>query len=381
MLAQVSAAPLTKPTNSAKATSLVKSSHPSNDALDLIDESRPISSEMLTLLIQDLACAVGDAIDEIDAINASTKLLSLNARIEAARAGTYGAAFGVVAQEIQQLSQKTGAVAEEMANITKSRVDQLMRIIDGSIRGVRLSDLALNCVDLIDRNLYERTCDVRWWATDKSVVDALSDPTNQNLDYASQRLGVILDAYTVYFDLVLCDSHGIVKANGRASDFQSTGSNVAHSSWYVQARSHRTGNDFGFESAHTSTLVKHQHALVYSCSVRQQGIATNPLLGVLGAIFNWDGLAYPVLDHLPIADNEQDKTLAYILDDDANIVACRTGSEALRGTLPRWDEIKSGTKGFFIDQYRGKTYCFGYARAPGFETYSTGWMAVVMQEM
>ena len=30
----------------------------------------------------------------------------------------------------------------------------------------------LTNIDLIDRNLYERSCDVRWWATDSSVVDA-----------------------------------------------------------------------------------------------------------------------------------------------------------------------------------------------------------------
>ena len=33
-------------------------------------------------------------------------------------------------------------------------------------QGARLADLALNAIEIIDRNLYERTCDVRWWATD-----------------------------------------------------------------------------------------------------------------------------------------------------------------------------------------------------------------------
>lgn len=348
---------------------------------EFADDSQSDSNEKLTTLIQDLARAVGVAIDEIDTINARTKLLSLNARIEASRAGAHGAAFGVVAQEIQTLSQKTGAVAEEMANITKSRVDQLMRIIETSIRGVRLSDLALNCVDLIDRNLYERTCDVRWWATDNSVVDALSEPTEQSLDYASQRLGVILDAYTVYYDLVICDRDGMVAANGRKAKFDSIGCNVSQSDWFSQAIDHTTGNEFGFESAHASDLAAQKQSLVYSCSVREQGIATMPTVGVLGAVFNWDGLAKPILDDLPIADNEQANTIAYILDNDGNVLACRSGMEPLSAPLPRWETIRSGSKGFFIDQHRGRTYCIGYATAPGFETYSTDWIAVVMQEM
>ena len=39
--------------------------------------------------------------------------------------------------------------------------------------------------DLIDRNLYERTCDVRWWATDDSLVQALTKHTQAAYQYAS----------------------------------------------------------------------------------------------------------------------------------------------------------------------------------------------------
>ena len=46
--------------------------------------------------------------------------------------------------------------------------------------------------DLIDRNLYEWTCEVPWWATDDSLVQALTKHTYAAYQYASQRLGVIL---------------------------------------------------------------------------------------------------------------------------------------------------------------------------------------------
>ncbi len=67
-------------------------------------------------------------------------------------------------------------------------------------------------IDLIDRCLYERTCDVRWWATDSAVVDALAHATPHSYEYATRRLGVILKAYTVYLDLVLADHTGIIMA-------------------------------------------------------------------------------------------------------------------------------------------------------------------------
>ncbi|MFP3526735.1 chemotaxis protein, partial [Pantoea sp. SIMBA_072] len=69
------------------------------------------------------------------------------------------------------------------------------------LRGGRLADLALNMIDIMDRNLYERSCDVRWWATDSAVVDCATAPSEANRRQAVQRLGVILGAYTVYLDL------------------------------------------------------------------------------------------------------------------------------------------------------------------------------------
>ena len=45
------------------------------------------------------------------------------------------------------------------------------------------------------------------------MIDAAAEPSASRASYASKRLGVILDAYTVYFDLWLCDLDGEVIAN------------------------------------------------------------------------------------------------------------------------------------------------------------------------
>lgn len=36
------------------------------------------------------------------------------------------------------------------------------RSMVAEVRGSRLVDLALNAIEIMDRNRYERTCDVRW---------------------------------------------------------------------------------------------------------------------------------------------------------------------------------------------------------------------------
>ncbi|MGE4559069.1 MAG: methyl-accepting chemotaxis protein [Desulfobulbus sp.] len=59
---------------------------------------------------------IGSIIESISDIADHTGLLSLNAFIEAARAGVHGAGFGVIAQEIRQLSQETANAAQEVKN-------------------------------------------------------------------------------------------------------------------------------------------------------------------------------------------------------------------------------------------------------------------------
>ena len=107
------------------------------------------------------------------------KMLALNALIESSRAGAQGAGFAVVAQEVRAVGQQVETIARELESQLTSRTGNLMSSIERMSersRGERMVDLSLNAIELIDRNLYERTCDVRWWATDSAVVDCAAAP-------------------------------------------------------------------------------------------------------------------------------------------------------------------------------------------------------------
>lgn len=331
-------------------------------------------------LLGELSQSLDMAIEEIRDINTNTKLLSLNARIEAARAGVAGAAFGVVAQEMQDLSGKTAQAAESLASQTKRVIDDLVHVLGIKVRGTRLADIALTNIDLIDRCLYERTCDVRWWATDQSVVDALTHNTPESRRYASQRLGVILDAYTVYYDLVLCDLSGRVIANGRPQEYKSVGMDQASENWFREAAASRSGDEFGFQTAHRSRLVDRKLSLVYSGGVRHAGHANGKLLGVLGIVFNWEALAQTIMANAPVAEEEREATRCVITDGDGTLLADSWGKQLQESLgLPELSQILAGRKNFVIGNYRGRKCCIAHAQAPGFETYSTGWHSLVIQ--
>ncbi|MBC2606176.1 methyl-accepting chemotaxis protein [Pelagicoccus albus] len=341
--------------------------------------------ERIRVLSRSISKNFDQALKEIDAINLQTRLLSLNAQVEAARAGSVGASFSVVASEMRTLSKHTEQVAKRMDLETKTAVNQLegiSEVMANNVRGVRLSDMALVNIDLIDRNLFERTCDVRWWATDSAMVGAAQNPSPENAAYASKRLGVILDAYTVYHDLVLCDLQGKVIANGRPQQYRSVRADVSQTDWFRAAINSNSGNEYGFESVKANPLTNGSLTLGYSCGVRENGDANGRLLGVLGILFDWESLAQVILKNTPVDQNLKESTRCCIIDRSGMVLAdtqdkILKDSLKIPGTLDRGAKDKSWTR----TKVNGKECFVGYAQAPGYETYSTGWCSVIIQEI
>ena len=100
-----------------------------------ISRSANATRESLTTMIEkmDILNTGGNAIDQfitvIDDISDRVNLLSLNASIEAARAGNAGRGFAVVAVEIGKLAQATSENSKQIADQIKSIITD---IADGS---------------------------------------------------------------------------------------------------------------------------------------------------------------------------------------------------------------------------------------------------------
>lgn len=343
-----------------------------------------ITPERISELARHIQVRMEDSLKEIGSINTQVRILSVNAQIEAARAGEAGRSFAVVASSMRELSGRTAAVADGLATGMQADIEELSHIserLSHDVRGQRLTDLALTNIDLIDRNLYERTCDVRWWATDGHLVEACENADQSGVvNYAGQRMGVILDAYTVYYDLVLCTLDGRVLTNGRPQSYRSAGKTVTHQAWFQAAIKTASGDEYGFQTVHPSDLVNGQRVLAYSCGVRRNGAADGELVGVLGILFNWDALAQTVVQNTPLTDAERPLTRVLIIDQ-SGLVLADTENRMLKETLDfeGMGKLLDQKKGFISANVGHADSIVAHALSPGYETYATGWHSLIIQ--
>lgn len=346
--------------------------HPLADPQDADPEQIVTLAEQVSLLTKERIAHIGQ-------ITGRTRILALNALIEAGRAGEAGKGFAVVAAEVKGISvevEKITAQLEAELSDQAQRLETFGRQVVGQLRAERLTDVALNAIEIIDRNLYERTCDVRWWATDNPVVACAADPVREKCDYASTRLGVILGAYTVYLDLWICDTNGRVLTNGRPSRYpRAIGTSCVNEDWFRRAMDTRSGEEFAVADITENPILNGAAVATYSTAIREGGECNSRPIGVLAIHFDWAPQAQTVVDGVRLCAEERGRTRVMLLDAQHRVIAASDRRNILAETFP----LRTGgqPRGTYVDE-AGNTVCF--AHTPGYETYrGLGWYGCIVQ--
>jgi Methyl-accepting chemotaxis protein (MCP) signalling domain len=306
-------------------------------------------------------------------------LLSLNATIEAARAGEAGRGFTVVASEVKNLASQASKNSLSFRQVVLDRIEKGRQITDNLVKdleGNRLIEMSQTLVQLIVRNLFERTADVRWWATDAAFYDALQDPTPAKIEWAGQRLAMINRFYTVYLNLVLTDAQGKVIACSEPRKFMGVnGANVSHERWFSDAIRTRSGDDYIVDDIHIDPLHSNMPVAVYSAAVRRGGALDGQPIGVLGVFFDWPEQSRIIVqDEPPLSKEEVHRTRVLLLDSKHHIIASSDGRDMLKQFQL---DTKQGAKGSYTDS---KGNIVAYARTIGYEGYDgLGWVGVIIQ--
>lgn len=97
----------------------------SKRAKDAADKGNSEMQTMLSLMeeLKHSSGEISKIIKVIDEIAFQTNILSLNAAVEAARAGDAGKGFAVVAEEVRNLAQRSAQAAKDTAGIIENNID------------------------------------------------------------------------------------------------------------------------------------------------------------------------------------------------------------------------------------------------------------------
>jgi hypothetical protein len=333
-----------------------------------------MSGVTITDIIGNIEKRIEDHRFENARITNHIKILALNATIEAARAGDAGRGFAVVASEVKNFAAQAAKASKELGAIRSDTHELQQRFAEKEAD--RLSEMSQTLVQLIVRNLYERTADVRWWATDEALYRCLESLDRTSIDHAVERLGLINRFYSVYLNLVLVGIEGTIMACSQPAQFpRVTGTDVSALPWFQKAMGTKSGDQYVMDEIFRDSLHGNKLVAVCAASVRKNGRKDGKIVGVLGVMFDWEDQANTIVQTEPsLSEDEWTRSRVILLDQNMRIIAASDNSGIL---LPFALQHHGQPKGHYVN---ADQELVAFAKTLGYQEYDgQGWYAAIVQ--
>lgn len=301
-------------------------------------------------------------------INDDLSLVVLNGIIAAARNN---------AVEFMPVLSEIKSTGESIALIFSDSIDNLQ----STVISARLGDVrfcASLAVDIMDRNLYERANDCRWWALTTVFRQYLQLPTvgPDAQQEISNILGYINDLYTVYTNLYVYDKNGIIVAVSNKDHASVIGDKVDTQSGAIDALSCTDSQKYSVSKFVPSAQYDNKHTYIYNASITS--LEQNNVVGGIGIVFDSGPQFTEMLnDSLPKDESGHTVTGCFgmFCQRDGMIISATEGSPQQVGDVIEIDDtllgLKNGEKDSRITNYHGKKYAIGIAASKGYREYKT----------
>lgn len=246
----------------------------------------------------------------------------------------------------------------------------------------RLNNAKFNAslaVDIMDRNLYERANDCRWWALTSEFRKILSRSTitEKDTEKMSEILAYINNLYTVYTNLYLYDRNCVVAAVSHGEEKSLVGQQLSNETGAQDALLISDSQKYTVSSFSKSPLYNNRHTYIYNSSITDL-VNPNNVVGGIGIVFDSEPQFESILfDTLPRDGNGQiiEKCFGILLDRSGHIISALRNDKLQVGDVfniePSYLQYKNGSSASSIIEYEGEVYGLGVAVSGGYREYKT----------
>ncbi|CAN7239313.1 chemotaxis protein CheW [Pseudorhodoferax sp. LjRoot39] len=214
---------------------------------------------------------------DADAINRALRRVVWNGQLMAGHLEGDALRLKAVLTQINQASLRTrrrvDMALDELAQTSLWRARRQSR------------ELARLAADILDRNLYERANDCRWWALSPALQQGLAAAAGPaSWDALSAVLDHVNGLYTVYSRLVVFDPAGRIRGASRAAERPDLAGLEVPAGWVAAVQALRGSQQYAASDFADTSLHEDGPTYTYLAAVRAPG--QGALLGGIAIVFH-----------------------------------------------------------------------------------------------
>lgn len=318
--------------------------------------------------LKDLSGLISDDLFDIRrqsiTINDDLQLIVLNGIITAARKD---------AVEFMPVLEAIKKIGKDIDNVFEDSIESLFStIISGQLNAIRLQ--ANLAVDIMDRNLFERANDCRWWGLSSLLQSSLMAP-EVDVDEIKHTLSKIHSLYTVYHTLYVFDKNGHYVAFSNDEHANKIGQKIEANSGGQHVFQLQDIYQYSVSPFGTFDCYNGENTYVYNAAIRDAE-DLNTVIGGIGIVFDSTTEFKAILNEILPHENGQVKAGARALfTTEEGLVLASSSEDHAIGSMFFPDinrnELQNEGNTATAIKLKDRVYLIGAAKSNGYREYKT----------
>lgn len=281
--------------------------------------------------------------------------------------GSDAAVSKVLLSEIKNTGLSTKTIFED--SVLEIQKTAISSVLESSKAKASLA------IDIMDRNLYERANDCRWWSVNGTIQSMLHKErlTDDELKQLQTVLTGINDLYTVYTNIIVFNKQGKVLGVSNASAHHLVGS-VQQAQWARSVFSQTHHQHYSVSAFEPTELYDHKPSYIYSAAVQDdKGV----VIGGVAIVFDSEPQFEAILNDVlptPTDGSVDENSFAVFTDKDKKIIASTHADYQVGAVLNIEDalyQLEKGANTSKTIEINHRYYSVGAAKSAGYREYKS----------